>query len=373
MNYPTASRRHFMKWSAAFGTGILLSQITSCTRSGNTANNGADWESPPDLERAREQAKDFVTYGMPDDWANYGEVRRLFAEKYGFELNNTDTDMSSLEEITKFDAEKNNPRAICADIGLLYGVVAEARGVVPPYLPEKASVLPDGFKSETGGWVATYAGVPSIVVNADVVQNIPQSWEDLLKPEYKGKIAPFDPTSSGTAATSFIAMTYAQGGDEENMTPGVAFAKALTQQFGTAPDNAQTLEKGEAPIQIKYDFNSVAAAEKLKAKGIKAEVIIPGTSIYAPSALMLNKYNTAKMDVAKLFMDFVLSDEAQTAFAKFGARPIRYVVGDMQLPESAKANWLPEAKYAQVKQVKDWRKVNIEQIAQTWQDDVLGG
>ena len=46
---------------------------------------------------------------------------------------------------------------------------------------------------------------------------------------------------------------------------------------------------------------------------------------------MLNTYNTAKMNVAKLMLDFVLTDEGQTAFAKFGARPIRWVLGDLKL------------------------------------------
>ena len=102
-------------------------------------------------------------------------------------------------------------------------------------------------------------------------------------------------------------------------------------------------------------------------------MVIPGVSIYAPAALMLNKYYTARMDVAKLFMEYVLSDEAQETFAKFGARPIRYVLGDLKLSDAAKANWLPEANYAQVEQVKDWTKVDPEIIGKLWKDDVLGG
>ncbi len=34
------------------------------------------WAGPPDLAKAAEQARDFQTYGMPDDWANYGGVLR---------------------------------------------------------------------------------------------------------------------------------------------------------------------------------------------------------------------------------------------------------------------------------------------------------
>ncbi len=332
-----------------------------------------DWTKEPDPARAKAQLTEFITYGMPDDWANYGEVRQKFAKRYGLEFQHQDTDMSSLEEITKFDAEKNNPKALMADIGMLYGPLAEKRGVVPNYLPPKASVLPAGFKAANGGWIATFVGVPAFVVNTDVVKNVPQTWADLAKPEYQGKVGAIDPVKSGTAATSFLSWVYASGGDETNLAPGVELAKKILPQFATTEGNAQTLEKGEVPIQIKYDYNCNAAAAKVKEKGVNAEVIIPGVSIYAPSALMINKYQTERMDAAKLFMDYVLSDEGQEVFAKFGARPIRYVVGDLKLPDSAKANWLPDAKYAQVKQVKDWSKVDSETIGNTWKEQVVGG
>ena len=85
----------------------------------------------------------------------------------------------------------------------------------------------------------------------------------------------------------------------------------------------------------------------------------------------MNKYNTAQMDLAKLYLDWVLSDEGQVLFAKFGARPVRYVLGDLSLPASAKGNWLPDASYADVKTVKDWSKVDPAKIADVWKNQVL--
>jgi putative spermidine/putrescine transport system substrate-binding protein len=88
---------------------------------------------------------------------------------------------------------------------------------------------------------------------------------------------------------------------------------------------------------------------------------------------MINKYNTAKADLAKLLLDFVLTDEAQTAFAEFGARPIRYILGDLELPDAAKTKWLPDADYLDVKQVQDWSQVDANAIAETWDTEVLDG
>ena len=88
---------------------------------------------------------------------------------------------------------------------------------------------------------------------------------------------------------------------------------------------------------------------------------------------MVNTYNTAKMDAIKAFFDYVLSDEAQTIFAKFGARPIRSVLGELELPAEAKTSWLPDADYAQVQVVEDFTSIDAEQIAEVWEEEVLGG
>jgi putative spermidine/putrescine transport system substrate-binding protein len=367
----TLHRRQAIKLAGALGLGAAL-----LLKRGDFALAGAAqeeiWESPPDLARAAEQARDFQTYGMPDDWANYGGVLKAFAEKYGFELRRTDTDMTSMEEITKYDAEKANPVAVSSDIGLIYGPIAEEVGVVPPYLPPSAETLPAGLKGTNGGWVATFTGVPAIIVNTDVISTVPEAWDDLLGEEFTGKIGIRDPRTAGEGAVAFLAWAYANGGDETNLAPGVEFAQKLLPQFAPK-EGLPELEKGEIPVAIKYDFNALAWSAAAKEKGINTRVVIPGVSVYGPSALMINKYNTAKADLAKLLLDFALADEAQTAFAEFGARPIRYILGDLELPDAAKAKWLPDENYADVRQVEDWSKVDAQTLAESWDVDVLGG
>ncbi len=340
----------------------------------------ADWKAPPDVAKAKEQAKTFATYGMPNDWANYGESIAAFCAKYGFECNpnrSLGEDMSSAEEIAAFDAEKNNPKAIVADIGILFAGQAEAKGVLPEYLPPNAAKLPAIMKGKNGGWVATFVGVPGFVVNVDFLTSknipVPRTWADLVKPEYKGLVGFGKPGSSGTATMAFVAMNLAAGGTLDDYAKGIAYAKQLLVNLASAEGNADTFEKGEVPIQIKYDFNLIALANKMKAKNVAAEVVIPADgSIYAPSALILNKYDVAHMDLGKLFVDWVLSDEGQAIFAKFGARPVRAVIGDLTLSADAKAGWLPDDLYAKVQQV-DTSKIDIVGIADIWQNQVGAG
>ncbi len=341
------------------------------------AQDDAVWETEPDMAAAKAQAQEIVTYGMPDDWANYGEVFKGFQAMLGVEGGtHVDTDMSSLEEITKFDAEQANPVAMFADIGMLYGQVASQRGVVPPYLPPAAEQLPEGYKGADGGWVATFAGVPAFVVNLDALGDAepPATWADLLREDLTGKVgSPGDPRSSGTAQTTFLAWAYANGGDAANLDPGVEFAKQIIQQYNAADASTDLLERGEIALWIRYDFNCQAATNQLSEKGINAITVIPDVSIYAPSALMTNRYNTAKKDAIQAFMEYVLSDDAALAFAKFGARPIRYVLGQQELPAEATENWLPEEDYAGVVVVEDFAGLDANQISSAWDEEVLGG
>jgi putative spermidine/putrescine transport system substrate-binding protein len=370
------NRRLLLKYAtAALGAAAIAPALRPF---GAAAQDTDPWTAAPDVEKAKQQASKFVTYGIPNDWANYGEIIETgFAKLLGVTIKNEDTDMSSLEEITKFDDEKGKPNALCADIGLLWGPVAEQRGVVPPYLPPSAEALPEGYKAKTGGWVGTFAGVPAFVVNTDAItaQNLPMpaTWADLLKPEFKGKIgSPGDPLASGTAQTTFLAWAYANGGDASNLKPAVDYAKQILPNYNAAAASTDLVEKGEQVLRLQYDFNCAATVNALKAKNINAKVVIPGISIFAPSAIMFNKFNTDKMDLAKVFMDYVLSDEAQLLFAKFGARPIRSVLGQLEIPAELKANWLPDADYAQVQVVQDFTSLDALKIADTWQTEVLG-
>src|SRR5690242_21736775 len=101
-----SSRRDLIKFGAAAGGALALSRAAGGWTPRALAAD-SDWTAAPDVAKAKGQAADFQTYGMPDDWANYGGVLAAFAEHYGFDLHRTDTDMTSMEEITKYDAEQN--------------------------------------------------------------------------------------------------------------------------------------------------------------------------------------------------------------------------------------------------------------------------
>ncbi len=367
-----------------FRTGLAVTGATVAlvVAACSSSAPGDTWSTSPATSAAASQAGSFATYGAPDSWANYGEEVQTFCATNRFTCNpqrSLGEDMSSAEEIAAFDAEKNNPKAGLADIGIMFASQAEQKGVLPSYLPPNAASLPANLKGANGGWVATFVGVPGFVVNTDFLTSkniaVPTTWADLARPDYRGLVGFGKPGSSGTATMAFVAMNLAAGGTLDDYAKGIAYAKQLVQNLASSEGNADSFEKGEVPIQVKYDFNLIALANAMKQKNVNAQVVIPADgSIYAPSAIMMNKYDTAHADFNKLFVDFLLSDQGQQIFAKFGARPIRSVAGDNKLaiPDSAKALWLPDDQYQQVELV-DAIKIDISKIADIWQNEVGAG
>jgi putative spermidine/putrescine transport system substrate-binding protein len=357
-----------------FGLALLaattLLGATACAGGGTSAE--AAWSAPYDQAKIPAQVASFQTYGLPDDWANYGELVQAFCKKHGAaKCEHKDTDMSSAEEIQRFDVEKGNPIGTISDIGALWGAVAEAKGVVPHYLPPNADALKPEQKAATGGWVNTFAGVPSFTVNTDVVADPPRTWSDLLKPEYKGMIS--IPNDGGSNNAMVVAAAIALGGSAENLQPAFDFFAKL-KDSGNLTDvdaSSEALARGDIGVWVQYDFLGVTAREELKADHVAIDVVIPSDgSVFAPSSLMINAYNEDKMDFTKAFLDFALSDEGQILFAKFGARPIRYINGDLEIPADARKLWLPDEAYRAVKTI-DWSALDTQEMVAAWESNVL--
>jgi putative spermidine/putrescine transport system substrate-binding protein len=357
------------------GFVLLVALLAGCGGASTVGPNA------PDSSAAATQAKSFVTYATANKWGNYGEEFTQFCEqKFGFDCNRPDRsqgeDLLSAQEIEKFDAEKNNPVAALADIGILFMGQAQTAGVLADYQPPNATMLPAELHGP--GWVTTFVGVPAVLVNATFLQAhglpIPHSWHDLLNPAYKSMIGLSRVGVSGSATWAFLAMNLAAGGTVSDFSPGVAYAKQLLPNL-TDQATIDTFEKGETPISVRYDFNHATWLDQLRTDGIDAQLIIPTDgSVYSPETLMLNRYDVAHADFGKLFMDWVLTDEGQELFAKFGSRPIRSVVGDNRLvvPADLRVNWLPDEAYAPVQTI-DFRAIDSDHLADIWQNQVLAG
>ena len=155
------------KFTAVLSTVVLawMFLLASFPVSSEGAPGPVDPNLPPNVEAAKQEGK-YVTYGQPDEWANWEGVFSIFNARYG--CSRVDTDMSSAEEIAKFKAEQRNPQADSAEIGMVWGPVAVQEGVTMAYKNANWNKIPSWAKDADGNWFGLYVGVPVFLVNKDI-------------------------------------------------------------------------------------------------------------------------------------------------------------------------------------------------------------
>jgi putative spermidine/putrescine transport system substrate-binding protein len=328
------------------------------------------WGGLPGAQVWAGEGKDLVTYGMPEEgpWA---EIFQTFCKENN--CKHVDTDMTSAQAITKFLAERNRPVAVSTEVGILFGPLATRQGAALAYKNAHWDRIPAWAKDANGNWFAVYAGVPTFLVNKAVVKAVPQSWQDLLKPEYKNSIAFKDPRESGTAVAMLLAATVANGGGPGNLTPGIGYFKKLFQAGNVKATSPSTsnIQKGEVPITIRYDHENLITKERFK-KELELEVVMPSDgSLYTPSAIVLNRF-APDAALARAFADFLLSDRGQLILARSLTRPIRSIAGSLEVPADIRGRWLPEDLYkSRVRIVENWEGFSVDEIRERWTNEVL--
>ncbi|MTK12752.1 MAG: ABC transporter substrate-binding protein [Clostridiaceae bacterium] len=306
-----------------------------------------------------------VSVGMPDSWADWKDTWNDLKVKYS--LNHSDTDLSSAEEIAKFEAEKNNTTADIGDMGAAFAPIAVEKGVAQPYKTSHWNSVPDWAKDKDGNWMVAYTGTMSILTNKDLVKNPPKSFHDILNGDYKVTID--DVAGGNQSQMAVLAAARAFGGDENNIQPGLDFFAKLAKQGRLVinKNDLASVEKGEVQVTLVWDFNGLGYREKIDPK--RFDVCIPQEgSIRTGYTTIINKY-APHPNAAKLTREYIFSDEGQINLAKGFAKPVRT---DVKLPDDVKAKLLPDDQYKNVKSVdyNAWNKT-VKELPQLWQEQVL--
>jgi putative spermidine/putrescine transport system substrate-binding protein len=284
-----------------------------------------------DLIAAAQGEGKLTTIALPHDWCNYGEVIETFKTKYGLEVNELDPNAGSGDEVEAIKANKDNPgdqAPDVIDVGLAFGPTSKDEGILEPYKVATWDSIPDEAKDADGAWYGDYYGVLSFEVNTAVVANVPQDWSDLLKPEYKGQVAlAGDPRTSNQAIQAVHAASLANGGSLDDAAPGLEFFKQLNDAGNFVPiiATAATVAAGETPITIRWTYNALANRDATAASGGPAiEVVVPKSGRFAGVYVQAISAYAPHPNAAKLWMEFLYSDEGQNIWLKGYCHPIRY-------------------------------------------------
>jgi len=293
------------------------------------SSGAAAWvPDPTKLAAAKTEGK-LTTIALPHSWCGYGDALSTFKTVTGLTLNELNPDGGSGDEINAIKNNKGNtgnqaPDVI--DVGLSFGPSAKKDGLIQPYKVPTWDTIPDTAKDPDGSWYGDYYGVLAFEVNTAVVTNEPKDWSDLLKPDYKGQVAlAGDPTVSNQAISGVWAAGIANGGSLDNAQPGLDFFKQLNAAGNFVPIIAKTanVASGETPIRIAWTYNGLADKDKL-AGNPPIDVVVPASGRFGGMYVQAISAYAPHPNAAKLWMDFLYSDQGQNLWLKGYCNPIRY-------------------------------------------------
>lgn len=189
------------------------------------------------------------------------------------------------------------------------------KNLLGKYLPAEAKHLHKGFFDSAGYWSAVYMMPNVIGYNSRMVKRneVPRLDEDLLNPKWKGKIG-MDHTKP-----EWFAWKLKRMGEEK----GMAYMKKLGAQelrlYAGLTIITNLLAAGEFPLVLNTYVHN---AEEAKRKGAPVDWVAqePVFTKFQPIGVGAR---AAHPNAAKLFVEFMLSEEGQKIIASFGRVPTR--------------------------------------------------
>jgi putative spermidine/putrescine transport system substrate-binding protein len=340
--------------AAAVGLTVLGAPATAYARSSATLAPPLRGKNQFDniLKEAKKEGR-INTIALPPDWANYGEIMATFQRRYGLKLTNDNPDASSAQENQAVRSLKGDSRAPdVLDVGPSFAGAGANEGLYAKYFNRFFGTVPRAMKDGRGFWVGDYWGVISFGVNRAVISNAPKTWNDLLKPEYKNRVAlNGSPLTSGSAVAGVYSAALANGGSLSDIGPGIDFFARLKSAGNFIPVQAtpQTIASGQTPIVIDWDYLNLAYVKEFPAARIA--VSIPSNGVYGAYYCQAINATAPHPYAGRLWQEFLYSDAGQLLWLKGFSHPARFTdMSRRKVVPKALVNALPSANlYAKVK------------------------
>jgi putative spermidine/putrescine transport system substrate-binding protein len=284
------------------------------------AKSAADLGGMDALVEAAKKEGELNVIALPPNWANYGAIIKAFTDKYGIKVNSAQPDAASQDEINAANQQKGKSTA--PDVFDLGQSVALANtAMFAPYKVATFDDIPAAYTDPNGTWLNDYGGYMSIGFDSSKVPPV-TGVNDLLKPEYKGKVAlNGDPTQAGAAFSGVLMVALSQGGSADDVAPGVEFFRRLKEAGNFLPvdPTPATIESGQTPVVIDWNYLNAAETAKLPSW----QVVVPNNAAVAGYYYQAINKDAPHPAAARLWQEFLYSDEGQNLFAAGGVRPVR--------------------------------------------------
>ena len=275
-------------------------------------------------------------------------------------------DMGSQEAYERVRTERANPQAsVWWGAPQTLFMQAAAEGLLQPFEPGWAGALPADAKDAEGRWYGTFLTPEGLMYNTEALDStdVPQTWDALLEPEWRGKIVVRSPLESGTMRTLWGAMILRQPTVEDGYR-WLARLDQNTKAYTADPTQMYLrMARGEADLTLwnlpdtylqaqTYPFGFLAPAE--------------GTVVLVDAVAI--PQGAPQAELARQFVDFVtaptqLIDQAR----RFHRIPARTDVPADSLPA-----WMRERQFATL--ALDWDRLAADggEWMQVWDEQIKG-
>ena len=248
-------------------------------------------------------------------------------------------DMGSQEVLDRLRSEKANPQA-----DVWFGAPSDmfeagaTEGLLEPSRPTWATAVPAGAHDSAGLWWGTYLTPEVIAYNSKAVSAAaaPRDWEDVLAPQWRGKLLVRDPLASGTMRTIFGMVLERSLRTTGDTAAGWAWLRRLdeqTKQYVLNPTLLyQKLARQEGLITL-WDMPDLEELRTRTHLPIDYTIPTSGTPVVVDAVGVVKGARHAAL--AREFADFVGTAPALLLAARgHGRLPARTDIPDDSLPEA---------------------------------------
>ncbi len=250
----------------------------------------------------------------------YNAIVGAFQEKYpNITINYTQAGAGECK--TRVQAEADNPQGDVMFGGLVYADTLTYGDLFEHYVSANDDKLPEEFRNKDSVLTFHDTQIPCLYVNDELEEMSGikiESYADLLRPEISGQVASADPTASSSAWNQLQCILTDFGGYDSDEAWDY-ISKLMKNLIITDGSSAvyKGVYNGEYAVGLTYEPACVQMISE-GAEGV--HIVYPKegvTSIAFGSAIIKGCKN---LDSAKLFMDFLNSDECQKIYNECGAR-----------------------------------------------------
>jgi iron(III) transport system substrate-binding protein len=241
------------------------------------------------------------------------KIVNLFEKAHGIKVEMFRSGGSAI--LRRFQQEGDAGR-VAADVLTTSDPAASAvlarKGAFVPFKPKNFDKIPDAAKDPNGQYVAQRLNMMTIYLRTDKVApaDEPKTWADLADTKYKGKMVMTDPSFTALQVSVVGMMSKERGwGFYEKLRANDIMIVQGNQQ------SSDMVKRGERVIAVGA-LDSYAAEER--AAGHPIKTLYPSDGVFvipSPTAVVKGGPNP---NAAKLFAEFMLTDEVQNIFPADG-------------------------------------------------------